>query len=680
MKKFFYFAAALALVACSNSTYTGNADLNVPVDPEGAINFSFSKVGMKKAPGAGEDLVGADAAGKLSNAFVVYGTKHSAAEAADASNDAVVFNNFKVAYTPNSAGTTESNTANWDYVGLNGYTLSESQAVKYWDLSTVSHTFYAFSSTDITYKPGDASGDKVSVEKLTTGTSIYDKGYTVTVKNGANMDNLYFSDRTVVNKADYGQTVSLTFRRLGTQVRVGFYETVPGYNVSIDKFYFDDDAIAPVTTFKAMDKTSTTDFKAALQNVNTAATSNQITVSYYDNTVAAVENRAKLTNSTVDYNYTLTLGDNIVGKTLGDNSSAAVFDKSDKSYTTVYPFEANTNPMLVRVDYTLTSTDGTNDVIKVKNARVVVPVELVQWKANTAYTYLFKISNNTNGTTGDEPINPDKPFVPGPDDDDDGKPDYFVDPSDPNTPYYPIDTDGDGDPDDWTDDPSDPNIIPPTDPNYPTTQDPEGLYPITFDAVVAATEDGMQQTISTLATNSVTTYQNGAIVNEYNAGDIYAVLSNVTAAGHPVIAPAGNAQVYEVSTTGDAISEASVFAHLTGSPNGISKTAVTTTDVTSIPAADGTNYNVAGVKFTGEAGKTYAYVYTKVAYVAPTYNSVASDTYDATETYYFLTTKGVYYAASGISADNFDSYKGQLHKQTATGTPGCYFVKVIKVQ
>lgn len=623
MKKVIYLSAiaAVALAGCTNDdTIVSNEN---ELNASDGISFRMNT----KAPTRAEQ-VGVDAATKLNNHFVVYGTKHSATEDKTATNDALVFPQYQLEYTVNSANTTESNSSGWEYVGKKAYDNSSSpetnQSIKYWDYgASAGYTFTAFSSNNITYPK--AGENLVSVEKITTGTNDeYDKGYTVTVKSGASLDNLFFSDRTPIAKTQYDQPVTLTFRGMGAKVRVGFYETIPGYKVKIDKFYFDTDASAAITSFTNMVDASTTNFKAALQNVNSSATENTFTVTYYN--AGTVENRPKITNSTTDYLYNLELGGEIIAaENIGTASNAPTWDKTDGAYTTVFPMEANTNPMLIKLDYTLISED-TPERIEVKNARAIVPAQYVQWKSNTSYTYIFKISDNTNGTTG----------VVG--------------------------------------------------------TDKEGLYPITFAAVAVTDDNDIQETITTVATNSVTTYQMGEVVNEYTSGkDIYVVNSKMT--DNSVIAPTaigaadGNAQIYLVGqgTGADAISEATVFAKLTGSPNGLTLTAVdpAATLVQNVPAADGTNYNFGekgAVKFTPSAAGTYAYVYCTTPYAAPTYTP-ASEDYNPTTTYYFrygTDPNYVYYAASGISAKNYAGLKSQLYTISG-GTPGVYDIKVIKV-
>lgn len=622
MKTFFSILSALVLVTlfgCTNEEIVGN-DTSINPKDAGAIAFSGGSSMITRTTS-----YGATAAAKLGNTFVVYGTKHVTAENNTATNDAVVFNNFQIKWTSASAGSNESNASDWGYLGLQSYDATPtSQGIKYWDYSAAQgHTFYAFSSSDISY-PKNEANDKVLVSKTTSDeTSLYNKGYAVTIKNGASLDNLYFSDRVPVAKADYDKTVNFTFRNVATLLRVGFYETIPGYRVQIDKFYIDDDATAAVTSFAAMKDAKTDGFYASLQNVK-GSTDQTVNVTYYDNSDPTIENRAKLTNPTGGYNYALKLGSgtSIIGTDLGTSASSPTWVNSE--YTSVFPFEDNTNPLLLKLDFTMYAEDGSPDVIHVRGARAVVPAQYIKWKSNFAYTYIFKISDKTNGTTGNVDANDD-----------------------------------------------------------PT--DPEGLKPITFDAITVDVTEELQQTISSVSSNSITTYAEGALVNEYTATKpIYVVVSN--SASGAVIAPsaigdaASEAQVYKLSK---AATESDVVAHLMGSPMGITMTAETATLGTSIPLADGSTPAISNVKFTPSAANTYyAYVYTTEKYVAPTYLNQSAGTYDSSKTYYMKTSNNVYYAVTVANAAAFNEHKAQLYiiDPDHAGTPGKYDVKVIKVQ
>ena len=80
-------------------------------------------------------------------------------------------------------------------------------------------------------------------------------------------------------------------------------------------------------------------------------------------------------------------------------------DMSTNGYFTVIPTPTATTaaPILIKCDYTLVSDDGSGETIKVTGATAAIPATFSKWEVNTRYTYLFKISQNTNGYTGDDP-------------------------------------------------------------------------------------------------------------------------------------------------------------------------------------------------------------------------------------------------------------------------------------
>lgn len=652
MRKINYFLAALGAImmaSCANDDFLGENPGTTPqTKEESPILFSGGATNLTRA-----DLYGADAAAKLGGKFVVFGTKHMEnAEDETAANDNVVFNNFQVEYAESTAGTTASNSSDWEYVGKQSYDVKPSeQGIKYWDYNAdKGYTFYAFSyhpqSGDAFSYPANKTDDEVFVEKVTEDEavapaegSLYNKGYKVTVKPTATLNNLYFSDRLPVAEADYDKTVTLTFRNMGAKVRVGFYETIPGYDVKIDKFYIRNPSTEtadskPVDDFKDMNYPKTDYFYASLQNVKRDK-AQTLNVTYYNASDPTIENRPKLTQPTAGYYYTFWTGTAATNVKLGESASNPTWTVAGGEYTPVYPFEANNTPMLVKIDFTMTANDGSNDVIHVRGARAIVPAAYVKWKSNFAYTYLFKISDKTNGTTGEV---------------------------------------------DENDDPV----------------DPEGLKAITFDAIVVDIAEELQETITSMSTNSITTYAEGAIVDEYKTGKpIYVVVSNNADTNGPnhysVINPSGigasdgEAQVYKLSR---AASEAEVFAKLTGSPiNGLTLTPLTTpaaTKETNIPLVDGTNPAIANVKFTPSASGYYVYVYTKTAYDAPTYAAVGTTAeYNSGETYYLRSGDAepyVYYAVSVPNKAAFDENKSKFYIQTDAGTAGEYSVKVIKVE
>lgn len=98
--------------------------------------------------------------------------------------------------------------------------------------------------------------------------------------------------------------------------------------------------------------------------------------------------------------------------TLATTSTAAVAelygtdnDMSTNGYFTVLPTPTATTaaPILIKCDYTLSADDISGETIKVTGATAAIPAAYSKWDVNTRYTYLFKISQNTNGYTGDDP-------------------------------------------------------------------------------------------------------------------------------------------------------------------------------------------------------------------------------------------------------------------------------------
>lgn len=402
MKKYVLFASAiLAFASCASDSFTGTDEAGRVAQGEKPISFGFDVPAATRAEGA-------EAAGKLNNQFIVWGEKNETKDAPAAGN--FVFPDYKVAYTANTAYTTTSNTKDWEYVGLS-WTSAEAanikeattavttnvQTIKYWDYAATSYTFTAISA-----KPADISGGKVKINKLTSGTTVYDKGYEVDVTADADLNSLYFADRVNITKSDdkdrtatnqYGGNVTFTFRNGQSQVRVGMYETIPGYDVKVTSFYYVNDA---TPTFATMTSPSTTNFVANVPNTATGV-AGKFTVKYYDNTVTSTENHPTITfapTTASDTKTYITLGDQIAAATkLGETSTAATFDKTAGAFTTFFPQETNDKNLKLKIDYQLSNT-VTGEIINITGKTAEVPAQYLQWKPNFKYTYLFKINDN----------------------------------------------------------------------------------------------------------------------------------------------------------------------------------------------------------------------------------------------------------------------------------------------
>ena len=599
MKKQYFFlmaAATLTFVGCSNDSIVDDPFSPPPV-AEQEVPISF---GSFRAQTTRADKTGAEAAALLGNQFVVSGYKGD--KTSPVGN--IVFDNYVVKYIENTAHTTQSNSTNWEYVGQERIKHAidrgiTSQTIKYWDYSKAQYDFIAWSTGKKTpvYVESELTDGKVFVSAITpvaatppaTGLGA---AYTFTGK-AADLSQCYIADLVTVKKAQYAKSdkenpVTFKFRQLGTKVRIGIYETVPGYSVKSVQFYSaaaSDDAAATPRLFTT-----------AANDIYTEGTYT-VTFPTVDDDSKSDNNQAHVTfapkagtsqSTVVDWgglNYTIAEeGEKTAGNVfLGRSSSTASYaGNADDNYYVVYlPNEIGTN-LNLRVNYTLESIDGSGEVITVKGATAQVPGIYTQWKPGFAYTYLFKISDKTNGHTG------------------------VYDPTKP---------------DDTT-----------------VNSDPAGLYPITFDAVVVNAEDNdkTQETITLVSTPSITTYQKGSTVvnaDEYQAstGNIFVTVNDGETASTPDLAHGklqtltGKAALYTIPA---GKTEAEVVDALqmqdddaaTGTIKGRSGL-VLTVAASSLDnkvefGADGNTISVGtdqALRFTPTATTTYAFVYTKKA-------------------------------------------------------------------
>ena len=530
MKKNLFLAALAitALVSCSESDYLGD-EKQVPVSSGDLRAISFGS-GYKAVTRA--EFEGKQAADSLRNNFVVMGVK---SDGAPTTTCDTVFNHYNVNYGENTSHTTTSNSAGWEYVAQTkegayvAYGTSGDQSIKYWDYAKSQYDFIAWSKGGATavYADGDyTAGTNVQISAINPKT-MDDNAYTIKGQ-AKDLAKVYIADLVTVyrdgaNENDaagkYGQEVDIKFRSLSAKARVGIYETVPGYSVKDVKFYSDA-------------KTLDNDGNAHLYTTGEDVFNNEGTYTVYFPTIGKTNksdtdyNKAHL-KFTADENGTSkgmdfgTLDENTyvnkynaekeeqvyIGRSSNEATYAGVDTNGEKHYTTVMPNE--TGALLnLKVRYTLLSTDGSKETITVDSATAKVPAVYAQWKSGYAYTYLFKISKNSNGWTNPE-------------------------------------------------------------------AGPAGLYPITLDAVVVETTDSVQETITTVAEPSITTYAKGQVVTENNEylpnSKIYVIVED----NGSVASLTDKAKLYTVTLeTGAAqtINEASVANVLVnGTPNSTSE-------------------------------------------------------------------------------------------------------------
>lgn len=625
MKKYLFLATAAiaALASCTSDDFVGDKTAVTSQNENGAISFGTGVDATTRA-----DKTGAEAAEALNKNFVVGGFKGASSVATT-----LVFDNYNVNYTENTANTTESNKSNWEYVGQAVNSLAttipngngDKQTIKYWDYNQDQYDFIAYSL--------GTGGATVTAITPSTATSSTDGAYTLEGTT-EELKTVHIADLVTVLKANYNKVVQFKFRSFASKVRLGLYETVPGYSVKEVKFYTSEDAIPGG---------STSAIAALYASTSVLPTSGKYTV--YFPTVnsadpASDKNKAHVaitTSTATQTNQTFgeLAADKLVSKEnheysddtnkdlLGRSSNNCTFagTTANNYYTEVLPLETGTS-LTLKVDYTLISTDGSGETIKVVGAKAVVPAVYAQWKPGYAYTYIFKISDNTNGYTSQVES----------------------------------------------------SLV-------------QGLHAITFDAVVEESTEHNQETVTTVATPSITTYQhdpavNASANNEYKAGEIYAmVMENGTPKGdldekakfYKLNKAATEAEVMDALLMQTKV-ESTTIIH---GRNGITLTPATIDNsITTIPGADGNNVTVVAKtasKLTVEANNSYAYVYGTAPGAGTEKYELKPVAANADVSGLYTYNGSTYTEASGTAVAETKYYE-KYTQYTAT-----YAVKVIKV-
>lgn len=462
MKKYFiYSAALLALVSsCQSDDFLGNTPGNVETNSAySAIKFDGNAGKISRATsnsGTPQQM--------LDYQFKIYGVKKGTDN-----KYSKVFGDYRIWYATNK---TTSNTNNWEYVGSGTITtgdnnspttipLNNAQTIKYWDYASDNYHFVAGSPIDNFTYTTNSDGDITSATVSGLGGHI-NPNPTGTKKT---FNPVYVAAPKVIAKVNYKAAVKFDFVRQQSMVRVGIYETIPGYKIEEIHFYkYDNDSqkLKASNDQNIILTSEATDYFVGGENVT-----GKITYDWSSSTTPNYKLEYTESNSLVKsqnwYGGTL---DGVKAIASTETTIANLYgtdqDMATNGYFTVMPtaIETIAKAILIKCDYTLESEDGSGETIKVTGATAAIPAAYSKWDVNTRYTYLFKISDNTNGTTG----NPDN-------------------------------------------------------------NDSAGLYPITFNAVVTDMTDN-EGTITTFTTPSITTKQDGSV--DENSGIKYVVNKAIT--------------------------------------------------------------------------------------------------------------------------------------------------------
>ena len=406
MKKYLFIATALAaLASCSSDEFVGDNTSPTANNTPGAIQFTSNAPRITRATAA-------DYAKDLDYSFYVYATKTVGSTTSNVfahnpySASATTNTPYVVWWQQGTANKTSSNTYDWEYVGAqseqgtSGHTVTPSgvQTIKYWDYSADNYIFTAYKNN----KVGTTNPAAGTVTNVTTAGFTFEG-------TAAQFAGLYVADKlTITNKDneayhgkkenEIGDVVVFTFRSGATKVRLGIYETIPGYQVRNVNFRPNDGEFT-ATKDKALLSGS---FNDNNDNTTTTATAKYNIIYNSTSGIAEFNNTASSESLSKYFDFGTFAEEDVA---LKETSADPTWASGSSAYQDVFPNTDHVDDMILYVDYELYNTT-TQEVITVKGAKAVVPEMYMTWNPNYAYTYLFKISDNTNGTSGTEGTSP----------------------------------------------------------------------------------------------------------------------------------------------------------------------------------------------------------------------------------------------------------------------------------
>lgn len=434
MKKFIYLAVGVALMASCSSDFdlsegggnaggsdvigfqmrTGNTSrATTGLQSAGHYNFGVFgyKANDKVNPIMGDYLVGYfDAAnGYAPKAGSTWGDQPGVADGTSYwMYEKMGFGQFTGTY----AGETVN--PNTPYASNN-----EGQYLRYWDKSASQTCFYAYAPyvntgathKTVTYVDGTPKGESHDTYVLTIPNGTIKHGF----DDPSTYEFMYASAKVLVG--DYGHDVSLKFNRLNAKVNIKFWEDIEGYSVRLIDLT---PAYGVAATPSIKDGTSNkygyklgkiyTENGAKIQFNEHAAF--QSMKQYEGVTTSAPLNFKTPTASLIGENRVLATPSPSTYYAIPKGSDAEVLANGAINYTTTGTLDAllKETGLTFHVSYELISTTG--EKITVTDATVHVPKDYCNWEANKHYTYIFRITKNSNGSTATTTPDPTDPEVP----------------------------------------------------------------------------------------------------------------------------------------------------------------------------------------------------------------------------------------------------------------------------
>lgn len=336
------------LISCSSS----QQDDPVLPEPGPTPNPELIAIGFGGKSGSWQEDANTRAASNantglesLYQSFRIWGCKTTN------STSQTVMDGYIVKYIKNTAGSSTSNTADWEYVGISNPNLSSPQTIKYWDYSATDYRFFAYTPSETTVQVSTTN------ESQTSFTFPFEYSENTQATNVPYVSDLWYSDNHTTTEK-YGKCVTLTFAPLLAKVRFKFK-------------YPDGTTEATITDIKFRDNRFISDEASA-----TTPLRGHIIATYPQTGQPIIGIQSEVTGAlilTIPY----------------EEEKDAVHILTDKTlYNKWYyvpPLDADKGGF-EQGPYTITA------IINGNETSATVPAAYMKWRAGYQYTYVFKIT------------------------------------------------------------------------------------------------------------------------------------------------------------------------------------------------------------------------------------------------------------------------------------------------
>lgn len=357
-------ATVFTVVSCSGSDDAPAPNPPVPPQPKAETPIAFSGTlsegkseSHHRTRADGLENVWTNDADKKFKVWTVKNTGYTT----EYTDPQFVMWNYNVKWINGSAGTTTSNTNDWEYV--NQQESGTVQSIKYWDYDAKAYRFFGYAGTGVSVTPASpASNTENVILALTVPAATNPVSDPVTLPASPYYSKLWFSIGSYPTDKPFGQPVQLEFLKPYVKVRFMFRQSdASEMNLTLTN-----------KSFKPTDATKT------------IATAGTFSVTY-PLTGSATEESWSVTEVTETLNP-VTGSDVYLGFTddyyeaASGETDATVLAGQKKWYVVLPAVNQGTYTLSVQV----------NSEIKT----VIVPAQYMNWQPGYEYTYIFKITES----------------------------------------------------------------------------------------------------------------------------------------------------------------------------------------------------------------------------------------------------------------------------------------------